>query len=207
MLSLESTMMPPVGKIRTLDPLQQRFRFRIGLVDQMQRRVAKLGRVVRRDRGGHADGDALRAVRQQIREAARQHHSALSTGRHSSGETRRRPRRCPRARAARLRSCALRCSDRRRDYRRRCCRNCPARPPADSARRNPARGAPARRRSIDRRADGTSPSRRRRSWRTFLNGVPGSSRSSRMPYRMRRCTGFRPSRASGNARCMMVESA
>ena len=65
--------MPPVGKIRTLDPFQQRLRFRLGLVDQMQRRVAKLGRVVRRDRGRHADRDALRAVGEQVRKSAGQH--------------------------------------------------------------------------------------------------------------------------------------
>ena len=40
----------------------------------MQRGVAKLGRVVRRDRGRHADRDALRAVGEQVREAAGQHH-------------------------------------------------------------------------------------------------------------------------------------
>ena len=57
-------------KIRTLDPFQKRLRFRIRLVDQMQRRFAKFGGVVRRDRGRHADRNALRAVGEQIREAA-----------------------------------------------------------------------------------------------------------------------------------------
>ena len=50
----------------------------------------------------------------------------------------------------------------RRRYRRRYCRNCPARRPADSAARNPARAAPARRRSPGRHAGGTCRSRRRR---------------------------------------------
>ncbi len=53
--------------------LHQRARARIGIVDQEQRRVAKLMRVVWRDRGCHADGDALRAVGEQVRECARQH--------------------------------------------------------------------------------------------------------------------------------------
>ena len=39
----------------------------------MQRGVAELGRVVRRDRGRHADRDALRAVGEQVRKAAGQH--------------------------------------------------------------------------------------------------------------------------------------
>ena len=39
----------------------------------MQRRLAELGRVVRRDRGRHADRNALRAVGQQIGKAAGQH--------------------------------------------------------------------------------------------------------------------------------------
>jgi hypothetical protein len=40
------------------------------VVDQVQRGVAQLGDVVRRDRGRHADRDALRAVRQQVGNAA-----------------------------------------------------------------------------------------------------------------------------------------
>jgi hypothetical protein len=40
----------------------------------MQRGVAQFGDVVRRDRGGHADRDAGRAVRQQVRKRRRQHH-------------------------------------------------------------------------------------------------------------------------------------
>ena len=43
----------------------------------MQRGIAKLGDVVRRDRGRHADGDALGAVRQQIGKRRRQHHRLL----------------------------------------------------------------------------------------------------------------------------------
>ena len=65
--------MPPVGKSGTLDPFQERLRLGVGLVDQMQRGVAQLGRVVRRDRGRHADRDALRTVGEQVREAAGHH--------------------------------------------------------------------------------------------------------------------------------------
>ena len=43
----------------------------------MQRRVAELGGIVRRDVGRHADGDAGRAVGEQVREGAGQHHRLL----------------------------------------------------------------------------------------------------------------------------------
>ena len=64
-------------EIRSLDVFEQRAAARLRVVDQEQRGVAQLGRVVRRDRGRHADGDALRAVRQQIGERRRQHHRLL----------------------------------------------------------------------------------------------------------------------------------
>ena len=51
---------------------------RLRIVDQEQRGVAQFGRVVRRDRGRHADRDALRAVGQQIGERRRQHHRLLA---------------------------------------------------------------------------------------------------------------------------------
>ena len=37
----------------------------------MQRRIGKFGDIVRRDRCRHADRDALRAIRQQVRDAGR----------------------------------------------------------------------------------------------------------------------------------------
>ena len=43
--------------------------------------------------------------------------------------------------------------------------------------------------------------------RDFLKPEPGSSRSWRIAWRMRRWTGFSPSRTSGSARCMIVDSA
>jgi hypothetical protein len=47
------------------------------LGDQVERRVAQLRRVVRRDRGRHAHRDALGAVGQQVREGRGQHHGLL----------------------------------------------------------------------------------------------------------------------------------
>ena len=67
-------MMPPVGKSGPWHVFQQRALARVRIVDQEQRGVAQLGGVVRRDRGRHADRDALRAVGQQIGKRARQHH-------------------------------------------------------------------------------------------------------------------------------------
>ncbi len=157
---------PAGGKIRAGDELQQRAASRLGIVDQMQRGVAQLGRVVRRDRGRHADRNSLRAVGQQIGETRPAVPPAPATGRRSWRGNRPHPRRCRRAAAGRPRSCALRCNDRRLRYRRRYCRNCPGRRSADNARKNPARAAPARRKSPGRHADGNCPSRRRRSWRT-----------------------------------------
>ena len=104
-----------------------------GIVDQEQRGVAELGGVVRRDRGRHADRDALRAVGEQIRETRPAAPPARSRCRHRSGGNRPRPRRCRRAGAAPPRSAAPRCSAWPPRYRRRYCRNCPARRPADSA--------------------------------------------------------------------------
>ena len=48
-----------------------------GVLDEMQRRVAQLGDIVRRDRGRHADRDALRAVGEQIGKRRRQHRRLL----------------------------------------------------------------------------------------------------------------------------------
>ena len=61
-------------EIRTLDPFEQRAAARLRIVDQIERGVAQLGHVVRRDGGRHADGDALRAVGEQIGKCRRQHH-------------------------------------------------------------------------------------------------------------------------------------
>jgi hypothetical protein len=44
------------------------------MLDQVERRIAQLGRVMRRDCGGHADRNALGAVSEKIRKRAGQHH-------------------------------------------------------------------------------------------------------------------------------------
>ncbi len=61
------------GKVRTGDDLHQLIDRHVRLVDDLDRRGAHLAQVVRRDRGGHADRDAVRAVDQQVRKLRRQH--------------------------------------------------------------------------------------------------------------------------------------
>ena len=65
-------MMPPVGKIRARHDPHQLVERRVRLGDQRQRGVDDLARIVRRDVGRHADGDAVAAVDQQVGEARRQ---------------------------------------------------------------------------------------------------------------------------------------
>jgi hypothetical protein len=50
----------------------RRFDGQLAVVDQRDGRVDHLAEVVRRDARRHADGDALRAVDEQVREARRQ---------------------------------------------------------------------------------------------------------------------------------------
>ena len=71
------SMIPPVGKS---GPLTMRIRSSValGIVDEAVHRVAHLAEVVRRDVGRHADGDAARAVDQQVRKQ-RRHHERLRT--------------------------------------------------------------------------------------------------------------------------------
>ena len=59
-------------EIRPFDFLYKGFDRRIGKLNHMQRGVAQLGGVVRRDRGGHAHRDARGAVGQQVREGTGQ---------------------------------------------------------------------------------------------------------------------------------------
>ncbi len=61
------------GEIRAVDELQQVVGARVLVRDHVQSRVAKLGEVVRRDRGGHADGDALGTVGQHVGKGGGQH--------------------------------------------------------------------------------------------------------------------------------------
>jgi hypothetical protein len=63
----------PGREVRAGDDLHQLVERRIRRLDQLQRGVDDLGRIVRRDIGRHADGDAVGAVHQQVREGCRQH--------------------------------------------------------------------------------------------------------------------------------------
>ena len=70
-------MMPPVGKIGPGDHLDELVDGGVGVLDEMQHRVAQLVGVVRRDVGRHADGDAGGAVGEQVGEIGRQHRRLL----------------------------------------------------------------------------------------------------------------------------------
>ena len=59
-------------EVRTDDVLAQVVGGELGVVDERDRRVDDLAQVVRRDVGGHADGDARAAVDQQVGELGRQ---------------------------------------------------------------------------------------------------------------------------------------
>ena len=66
-------MYPPVGKSGPGHDLHDFLERRVRLFDQHHRGVDDFAQVVRRDVGGHADGDAARAIHQQIRNFRRQH--------------------------------------------------------------------------------------------------------------------------------------
>ena len=66
-------MTPPVGKSGPLIQRHSCARRQLVVVEQLDQRRAHLAEVVRRDVGGHADGDAGGAVDQQVRDARRQH--------------------------------------------------------------------------------------------------------------------------------------
>ena len=59
-------------EIRSGHELDQILKAHIRLVDQRDRRIDDLAEIVRRDVGGHADGDAARAIHQQVRKTGRQ---------------------------------------------------------------------------------------------------------------------------------------
>ena len=62
------------GEVRTGHDLHKLVDGGIGIVDQVAGGLDRLGEVVRGDIGGHADGDALAAVDQQVGEARGQCH-------------------------------------------------------------------------------------------------------------------------------------
>ena len=67
-------MVPPVGKSGPGTILDQLVDTESRIVDQRDTGIDHLAQIVRRDIGGHADGDAAGAVDQQIGKARRQHH-------------------------------------------------------------------------------------------------------------------------------------
>ena len=194
----------PVGKSGPFTNCHQVVGRGFGMVEQVHRRVDHFAEVVRRDVGGHADGDALAAVDEQVGEPARQHDRHLGTRPSSCRCSRRCSRRCRRACASRAPTTGTRCNA-TPPGRSRASRSCRGRRSADGAARSPAPCARARRRSRLRRAGGTCPSRRRSTRAHFMWLRSGRAFRSYMPQRIRRCTGFRPSRASGSARCVMTD--
>ena len=178
-----------------------------GIFDQRDEGGAELAQIVRRDRGRHADRDAARAIGQQIGEGRRQHHRLFVFAVIGGAEIDRvlvqpveqRLRDFGQAAfgvahgggviAVDIAEIAL---------------------PVDQRIAHREILRQAHQRVIDRLiAMGME---RAHHIADHLGGFlearqSGSSRSSRMPYRMRRCTGFSPSRTSGSARWVMVDSA
>ena len=70
MMPARPRMNAPVGEVGALHELHQVVGRGVGVVDQVDGGVDDLAQVVGRDVGGHADGDALAAVDQQVGEAA-----------------------------------------------------------------------------------------------------------------------------------------
>ena len=72
------------GEVWALDVGHEAFEGQVRLVDEVHQGAAALPEVVGRDAGGHAHGDALGAIHQQIREARRQDdglfHAAVVVG-------------------------------------------------------------------------------------------------------------------------------
>ena len=144
-----------------------------GIVDQRRDRRRHLAQVVRRDVRRHADRDAARAVDQQVRHSARQDRRLLEP----VVEVRREIDRVLVDVAEHLhrdaREPRTRCTGTPPRGRRRRSRSFPGRPPADSAARNPAPCARARRTRSGRRAGGTCRARRRRRSRTSCTRAAG----------------------------------
>ena len=63
----------PGREVGALHELHQVGRSRVGVIDEVHRRVDDLGQVVRRDVRGHTHGDPLAAVHQEVREARGKH--------------------------------------------------------------------------------------------------------------------------------------
>ena len=66
------------GQVRARDEAHERVDARLGMVDQVEEGICELAHVVRRDARRHADGNALGAVRKQVREIGRQYDRLLA---------------------------------------------------------------------------------------------------------------------------------
>ena len=143
----------------------------------------------------------LRAVDQQVRERAPAGRAAPSRSRRSSAGNRPCPCRCrPAAASAARASRDLGVAHRRRRI---AVDRAEIALPVDQRHAHRERLRHAHHGVVDRqrrRAGGICPSRRRPRGPICGTACPACSRLSCMPNRMRRCTGFSPSRASGSAR-------
>ncbi len=190
------------GEIRARHEFHQLFDRKTGVVDQRHRGVDHFAEIVRRDVGRHADGDALRAVDEEIGEARRQHDrlapAAVVVGLVIDGflvvvlEQR----------IGGMREARLGVAHRRGGIAVHRAVIALARRPRARAWRSPAPCAPSRHRSRHRRADGSCPSLRRRcaptcgrrgssrsphpSWHRGCGGAPASSRRAHRAARAKR---------------------
>ncbi len=198
-------MIPPVGKSGPGTISSNSASVHFGIVDHLDDRVADLAQVVRQQVARHADGDAGRAVDQQIGELARQDGRLHAGGRRSWAEIDRVETSDPASIsmaggghagfgvphggggiAVGAAEVSLPIDQR------------VAQVPVLG------RGGPASDRRPVRRAGDSCRWCRRRSWRTCSawSAAPGSGRSS--PREFAAAIGLSPSRTSGSARSMMV---
>ena len=105
-------MKPPVGKSGPGDEPHQLVDGELRVLDERDQRVAHLAQVVRRDVRRHADGDARRAVDEQVRDCGRQDDRLLGGLVEVRERSRRSPCRCRRAAPRRAPSAGTRCSGR-----------------------------------------------------------------------------------------------
>ncbi len=154
-------MMPPVGKSGPCTTLQEVLVRHVRVVDDAHDAVDDLAEVVRRDVRGHPDGDARRAVHEEVREFRREDDRLLPRLVVVRDEVDRVlldvREAAPRPRA----SSALPCTARPPRCPRRRSRSCPARPRAGSGGRSPAPDGPSCRRPPTFRAGGSCRSRLR----------------------------------------------
>ena len=197
------TISPEVGEVRRLDPFDHRGQgglfIGVMVVQAPVHPSANSAQVVRRDVGGHTDGDAARAVGQQVGEPTGQNCRLLDAPVVVRDEI----------------DCLLidftkhlhRQGVRRASvYRIAAAGSLPGEPklPWPSTRGSAATRAgpsgPGCRRSRHHRAGGSYPIVSATDRADFAWLRSGRNPESYIAYRTRRCTGLRPSRTSGNAR-------